>query len=128
MKRLSLAVLAALCFASVWAQRYTLADLTSGEFNPKGISEMISSEEGLHYYQADPGKTAVVKYSYATGEAVDTLLIHVRHGGYVRYLQGFLVSPDENRVLVYRDREQLYRHSFEPRTFITTCAVTCAEA
>ncbi|NLJ00344.1 MAG: S9 family peptidase [Bacteroidales bacterium] len=113
MKRVFLAVLTAICLTSVWAQQYTLADLTSGEFNPKGISEMVSSEDGMHYYQADPGKTAVIKFSYATGEAVDTLFnVRDARGATFNTFQGFLVSPDENRVLVYLDREQVYRRSF----------------
>ena len=113
MKRVSLAVLTAICLTSAWAQQYTLADLTSGEFNPKGISEMVSSEDGMHYYQADPGKTAVIKFSYATGEAVDTLFnVRDARGATFNTFQGFLVSPDENRVLVYLDREQVYRRSF----------------
>ena len=117
MKRVSLAVLTAICLTSAWAQQYTLADLTSGEFNPKGISEMVSSEDGMHYYQADPGKTAVIKFSYATGEAVDTLFnARDARGATFNTFQGFLVSPDENRVLVYLDREQVYRRSFLPWT------------
>ena len=39
--------------------------------------------------------------------------IHVVLGVYFRYVSGFSVSPDENRVLVYREREQIYRHSFK---------------
>ena len=118
MKRVFLAVLTAICLTSAWAQQYTLADLTSGEFNPKGISEMVSSEDGMHYYQADPGKTAVIKFSYATGEAVDTLFnVRDARGATFNTFQGFLVSPDENRVLVYLDREQVYRRSFRATYF-----------
>lgn len=74
---------------------------------------MVSSEDGMHYYQADPGKTAVIKFSYATGEAVDTLFnARDARGATFNTFQGFLVSPDENRVLVYLDREQVYRRSF----------------
>jgi len=113
MKRLFLTVFVTICLATAWAQQYTLEDLTSGEFNPRGISEMISSEDGMHYYQADPGKTAVIKYAYATGEAVDTLFsTRSARGATFHAFEGFLVSPDENRVLVFRDREQVYRRSF----------------
>lgn len=98
---------------TVSAQRYTLESLLGGEFTPRGIREMVSSEDGMHFYQADPQQTAVIKYSYATGESVDTLF-NTRKARNCTFdnFQGFLVSPDENRVLVYRDREQVYRHSF----------------
>ncbi|SEA00383.1 dipeptidyl-peptidase-4 [Porphyromonadaceae bacterium KH3R12] len=98
---------------TVSAQHFTLENLLGNEFLPRGIRPMVSSEDGMHYYQADPQQTAVIKYAYATGEAVDTLF-NTRTARNCTFdsFQGFLVSPDENRVLVYRDREQVYRHSF----------------
>lgn len=98
---------------TVSAQHFTLESLLSGEFAPRGIRAMVSSEDGMHFYQTDPQQTAVIKYAYATGEAVDTLF-NTRTARNCTFdsFQGFLVSPDENRVLVYRDREQVYRHSF----------------
>jgi len=75
---------------------------------------MESSADGMHYYQTDAENTAVIKFSYATGKAVDTLFStrKARECTFDRF-EGFLVSPDETRVLVYRDREQIYRHSFK---------------
>ncbi len=100
------------------AQQYTLDDLTSGRFRPRGVSEMVSSADGQHYYQTDPRKTAVIKYAYATGEAVDTLFnLATARGAQFNTFEGFLVSADENRVLLYRDREQLYRRSFRADYF-----------
>ncbi|WP_076929058.1 S9 family peptidase [Proteiniphilum saccharofermentans] len=98
---------------TVSAQHFTLENLLGNEFLPRGIRPMVSSEDGMYYYQADPQQTAVIKYAYATGEAVDTLF-NTRTARNCTFdsFQGFLVSPDENRVLVYRDREQVYRHSF----------------
>lgn len=123
MRRLLLTVFAVICMTTttvvtVSAQRYTLGDLVSGEFTPRGISAMVSSDDGMHYYQTDPLQTAVIKYSYATGEVVDTLFsTHTARNCTFDTFQGFLVSPDENRVLVYRDREQVYRHSFRANYF-----------
>lgn len=107
-----------LCFVSsillLQAQNYTLKDLVDGRFSAKGIRQMESSADGIYYYQMNPGNTAVVKFSYATGNAVDTLF-NTRKARECTFdtFQGFLVSPDENRVLVYRDKEQIYRHSFK---------------
>jgi dipeptidyl-peptidase-4 len=96
------------------AQQYTLKELVEGRFSAKGIGQMESSADGMHYYQIDPENRAVIKYSYATGKAVDTLF-NTRRARECTFdtFQGFLVSPDENRVLVYREREQIYRHSFK---------------
>ncbi|MBF6627796.1 MAG: S9 family peptidase [Proteiniphilum sp.] len=113
MRRILFTALAAFIFLSLAAQSYTLSDILNGKFTPRGVPAMISSHDGLHYYRADAGRTAVIKYTYATGEAVDTLFstLTARECAFDTF-QGFLVSPDENRVLLYRDREQIYRHSF----------------
>ncbi|MGI6573744.1 MAG: S9 family peptidase [Fermentimonas sp.] len=118
MKRLFLIVSLMLGLGMATAQQYTLNDLTSDRFNPRGVSEMVSSADGQHYYQTDLRKTAVIKYAYATGEAVDTLFnLATARGVQFSTFEGFLVSADENRVLLYRDREQLYRRSFRADYF-----------
>ncbi|MFY9362965.1 MAG: DPP IV N-terminal domain-containing protein, partial [Dysgonamonadaceae bacterium] len=96
------------------AQHYTLQDILGGKFAARGIKPMESSADGMHYYQANFENTAVIKFSYATGKAVDTLF-NTRKARECTFdtFEGFLVSPDENRVLVYRDREQIYRYSFK---------------
>ncbi len=107
-----------LCFVSsillLQAQNYTLKDLVEGRFSARGVRAMESSADGMHYYQTNPENTAVIKFAYATGNAVDTLF-NTRRARECTFdtFQGFLVSPDENRVIVYREREQIYRHSFK---------------
>ena len=113
MRRFLFTALTTIVLFSAVAQSYTLGDLLSGKFSPRGIRPMVSSHDGLHYYQADQQHTAVIKYAYASGNAVDTLFSTrtARSCPFDRF-EGFLVSPDENRVLLYREREQIYRHSF----------------
>lgn len=102
------------CFSLLQAQDYTLKDILSGKFSQRGVPAMTSSADGTHYYQTDAERTAVIKFSYATGQAIDTLF-NAKKARECTFdsFQGFLVSPDENRVLVYREREQIYRHSFK---------------
>jgi len=100
--------------STIQAQDYTLQDIVGGKFSERDVEKMTSSHDGNYYYQADGEHKMVVKYAYASGEAVDTLF-NTRTARNCTFdtFQGFLVSPDENRVLVYRDREQIYRHSFK---------------
>jgi dipeptidyl-peptidase-4 len=113
MKRFLFTALAAICFLSLTAQNYTLRDIVSGKFSARDIRPMVSSADGLHFYQPDAERRALVKYSYATGNAVDTLFnSRTARGATFDTFEGFLVSDDENRVLVYRNREQIYRRSF----------------
>ena len=96
------------------AQQYGLKDIVDGIYSPHGIKPMVSSADGTHYYQMNDEHTAVIKFDYATGNATDTLFNtkKARQSTFDTF-QGFLVSPDEYRVIVYRDREQIYRHSFK---------------
>lgn len=114
MNKTFLSLLLVICFGAVQAQNYTLQQLVDGSLSPRGIRHMESAPDGVHYYQMNPENTAVIKFDYATGNAVDTLF-YTRTARECTFdtFQGFMVSPDENRVVVYRDREQIYRHSFK---------------
>ena len=113
MRKIFLAVLPALLLLPAAVQGDTLDDILNGKYRPRDVTTMTSSADGMHYYQTDPQQTAVIKYAYATGAAVDTLFSTrtARNCNFDSF-DGFLVSADEHRVLVYRDREQIYRHSF----------------
>lgn len=106
---------ALLCLGlNLYSQSYNLTDIVNGVYTPAGVKPMVSSADGLYYYQMNEENTAVIKFSYSTGEAVETLFDtqKARECSFDTF-QGFLVSPDEYRVIVYRDKEQIYRHSFK---------------
>lgn len=96
------------------AQNFTLNDITSGKYYAKGISPMISSADGETYFQTDSKRSMVIRYSYKTGQAVDTLFNtkQARECPFETF-QGFIVSPDEKRLLIYNDAEMIYRRSFK---------------
>ncbi len=102
----------ALLASAMMASASLLYDLVDGKYAAKGMEAMTSCADGEHYVQLKADKY-VVKYSYRTGEVVDTLfsaddtkLMKVDD------IEGFLFSPAENRMLVYRNATQVYRHSF----------------
>ena len=114
MKKFYFITLFMLIGLSISAQQYGLKEIVNGVYSPQGIKPMVSSANGLHYYQMNDGSNAVLKFEYATGNVVDTLFNteSARQCTFDRF-QGFLVSPDEFKVVVYKDREQIYRHSFK---------------
>jgi dipeptidyl-peptidase-4 len=114
MKKIYLLTLCLLLSIGINAQQYELREIVDGEYNSQGIKSMVSSFDGLHYYQMNDENSALIKFEYATGNVSDTLFStkKARQCTFDTF-QGFLVSPDENRVIVYRDKEQLYRHSFK---------------
>ncbi len=60
-------------FTTATAQRLDLRDITSGKYYAKGVSPVTSSADGEHYYQADKENRMIIKYSYKTGQPVDTI-------------------------------------------------------
>ena len=114
MKKFYFLTLLVLFGFDVSAQQYGLKDIVDGVYSPKGVKSMISSADGFHYYQMSDQNNAVLKFEYATGNVVDTLFStqRARQCTFDTF-QGFLVSPDEFRVIVYNDKEQIYRHSFK---------------
>ena len=100
------------------AQNFVLKEIVDGVYKPEGIKPMVSSVDGNHYYQMNDENTAVIKFSYASGDVTDTLF-NTKKARECTFdtFEGFLVSPDENRVIIYKDKEQLYRHSFKANCF-----------
>ena len=114
MKKIYLLTLSILLSIGIYAQHYGLKEIVDGDYSSLGIKPMISSIDGLHYYQMNDENNALVKFEYATGNVSDTLFStkKARQCTFDTF-EGFLVSPDENRVIVYKDKEQIYRHSFK---------------
>lgn len=87
----------------------------SGEFREERVGGIRSMNDGNHYTsleRTDAG-SAIVKYSYKTGLAVDTVATSVRaFGGAETSFSGYSFSADEQHVLLTTDVEPIYRHSF----------------
>lgn len=111
-------LLIAFVSVSISAQQIDLKDITSRKYLEKGIDEMVSSADGEHYFQANKDKSMIIKYSYKTTQPVDTVFNtkRARECDFDTF-QGFLISPDEKRLLVYRDGEPIYRYSFKAKYY-----------
>ena len=87
----------------------------SGTFRSEGVYGIRSMADGVHYTsleRSDDGN-AVVKYAYATGEAVDTLAkSSVIYGDGETRIAGYQFSADEKKILVSSNQEPIYRHSY----------------
>ena len=68
--------------------------------------------DGEHYTQRSKDKTMIIKYSYKTGQAVDTLfnVASARECPFKTF-DGYSMSADEKKILLYADAEPVYRRS-----------------
>lgn len=114
MKKVCFVLLAILISTSFFAQTLNLKDITDGEYRAKGIASVTSSVDGEFYFQANQSKTKIIKYSYKTGQPVETVFdIQTARDCTIPSFDGFIMSPDEYRLIVYTNSEPIYRRSFK---------------
>lgn len=114
MKKVCFLLVAVLFSASFFAQTLNLKDITDGKYRAKSIPATVSSVDGEFYFQTDLHRTKIVKYAYKTGQAVETVFdVQTARDCTIPAFDGFMMSPDENRLIVYTNSEPIYRHSFK---------------
>lgn len=124
MKRLGLGFLLSLAIAgSISAQngskQLDLKDITDGQFRQvTAIGDMRSLPDGEHYTAMNKERNMIVKYSYRTGNPVDTLFnaLTARECTFDDF-DGYMISGTGHRILVWRDSEPIYRHSFKATVY-----------
>ena len=92
----------------------TVADLyKDGTFRAQSVYGVNSMDDGLHYTTLENSGTALVKYSYKTGKAVDTLMkIKDLNNEDIQYISNYKFSDNESKIIFYINRIRIYRHSF----------------
>lgn len=97
--------------------------MREGAYAQSTASVYRSTADGLHYTAISADGRSIVKYQYRDGKAVDTLLCldRVKNDEKIDLskirLQGYELSQDEERLLVYANREMIYRRSFKADYF-----------
>ena len=100
----------------------TLEDVLKEEkFAVKSISGLKSMNDGEHYTSLVDDETKIVKYSYKTGEVVDTLFSIDKFDN-IEDIYDYEFSNDEHKILFYTNRERIYRHSFYADYYIWNSA------
>ncbi len=114
MKKILFALLIFACNASLFAQnRDFLQELANGKYVAQRPAQMQSLSDGENYAQLSADGKTIVKYSYKTGKAVETLFdVASTRGDKVLKIDGFSFSPNEKMMFVYTQSEKINRHSF----------------
>ncbi|MDR3308503.1 MAG: alpha/beta fold hydrolase [Tannerella sp.] len=123
MKQITLLILGLTLTAGAAAQsgnkRITLSDVVNGAFGQRGASgEMRTTPDGEHFTAANRERTAIIRFSYATGQPTDTLF-NVRNARECPFesFEGYQISSTGHHILLWREREQIYRHSYRASTY-----------
>lgn len=116
MKKILLPVLLVFLFNTVQAD--LLYDITDGKFRSKSIQIPLSMEDGEHYTTL-VNQSAIVKYSYKTGQTIDTIFSISRLKNFpAKKINGYQFSPNEAKLLIYTQPEYRYRRSFTANYYV----------
>ena len=97
----------------------SLKEITNGMFRQKtAVGEMRSLPDGEHYTAMNAERNMIVKYSYRTGKAVDTLFnaTTARECEFTKF-DGYTISSTGHHILVWRETEPIYRRSYKAAVY-----------
>ncbi|QDP84123.1 S9 family peptidase [Chryseobacterium sp. SNU WT5] len=101
MKKLFVSI-SILTSVALFSQEITLDKIYSGYYRGKGISGISSLKNGENYAVIEAG--GIAKYSYKTTQKEGNLV----DGRY----QSYNFNQDESKILLLKESEPIYRHSF----------------
>lgn len=124
MNKINTIILAALVSAGMAGAQtgdksVSLKEITDGMFRQKtAVGEMRSLPDGEHYTAMNAERNMIVKYSYRTGKAVDTLFnaTTARECEFTKF-DGYTISSTGHHILIWRETEPIYRRSYKAAVY-----------
>lgn len=98
----------------------TLKDIyQSGKFQASTVDGVVSMKNGDTYTNFNLGRNAINKFSYKTGQQVETLF-RVKDFPNVKmaWIFDYQFNADETKMLISTNYEPIYRHSFKADYYI----------
>lgn len=112
----SIAVLAATCAGGAYAATVDVNALAEYVYpkNSTASASLNFMPDGLSYLQMSADGKTIDRYDVATGKKTETVLDVARTRGDVKLdrIASYTVSPDGSLLLVYQEKEQIYRRTF----------------
>ena len=112
MKHITTTIAAILLTASTLTaqtKEITLLEYLYGYYSARTVHGIVSMKDGESYTTLTGNR--VIKYSYKTGEAIDTIVTFTTIDDPLM-AEGYDMSDDGSKVLFYDNETSLYRHSF----------------
>lgn len=113
-----------LCFLmtnNVVAASLNLRDIVNGYYTSEKLSKITPTLDGEHYTKMSADKKCILRYSFKTGELVDTVFnTQTARECNFKTFDGYIVSPDEKRILIQTGTQRIYRRSFTADYYIFT--------
>ena len=96
------------------ADTISLADVVGGVYSPEYIYGVNPLADGETYSQLSPDRKRIIRRSFKNGNEVGTLFDVATARGDKRLtsIDGYIMSPDERRILIQTETHSIYRRSF----------------
>lgn len=102
-------------------ERISLKALTNGEFSAKTVSGITPIRGADQYARISPDGKQIVQYSFKTGKQTAVLFdVNNTQSETIKNLDGYLMSPDGQRMLIATNRQAVYRRSYKADWYIYT--------
>lgn len=91
-----------------------LQDVTNGVYWPKQIDGVNPMNDGESYTQLSPDHKRIVRHSFKTGKEIATVFdVETARGSKkLPRIDGYIMSPDEHRILIQTETKGIYRRSY----------------
>ena len=99
---LPVVLITAIFSQNIKAQEITLDKIYSGYYRGKGIAGIASLNDGENYATIE--KDGIAKYNYKTSQKSGNIV----DGSF----ESYIFSADESKILLQKESEPIYRHSF----------------
>ncbi|MBQ8098852.1 MAG: S9 family peptidase [Bacteroidaceae bacterium] len=97
----------------------SLRDAVSGTYSPQMMRGLKPLADGESYAQVSDDGKSIVRYSFKTGAQVGVVFdAEKARGPKVRSIEGYIMSPDESRILIQTETESIYRRSKKATYYI----------
>ncbi len=96
------------------ADTLSLDGILNGEYYAQRVYGVTPGRDGETYTQLADGNTRIVRRSFRTGEETDVVFDAATAQGDAKIarIDGYILSPDEQRVLLMTQRRAIYRRSY----------------
>ena len=107
-------VIAFLAAMTVNAQnKLTIESITKGEFSLRYPASVTPLAGGDSYARLNPDRNRIEEYSYKNGQLIRCLFDAGEvAGAEIEEIDGFQLSPDGTKILLYTNSNYIYRRSF----------------
>ncbi len=100
-------------------QDVTLKDVAQGTYSAQNIAGIKPSLDGENYTQISQDRKRIVKYSFKTGEEVETIFnVETIADCPITSFDDYIMSPDEKLILIQTQTKSIYRRSFTAEYYI----------